>query len=334
MQQAATRIGRPRGVPAAKGVNEHRSSRRKPMFKHSWRARACAVAAVTALAGLALPAGAQTADATPAQAADASQDGTQSEIARLPWQRGPLNGAVGGRAHLDLGQDLLLLSEGNGSRFLELSGNLPSPGETILMSRGWWATFSFDETGYVKDDEKLDADEILKSMRSHEEQSNAERRKRGFAELTTEGWIVKPHYDTTTKYLEWGVKLRASDSREPVVNYTMRLLGRHGVESVVLVTSPETLDHDVQELHQVLGGFTFDSGEKYGEFRPGDHVAEFGLGALVLGGAAAAAVKGGWFKGLLLALAAGWKLVAAAGIAVLAGLGKLVSRIFGRKTTS
>jgi uncharacterized membrane-anchored protein len=303
------------------------------MFDHSWRGCAGAAAAAIALAGLALPAAAQSADGKPSSG-DTAQDSPRSEIAKLPWQRGPLNGAVGSRAHLDLDKDMLLLPEANGSRFLELSGNLPSPGETILMSRGWWATFSFGDTGYVKDDEKLDADEILKSMRSREEQSNGERRKRGLAELNTEGWIVPPHYDPTTKYLEWGVKLRASDSPEPVVNYTMRLLGRHGVESVVLVTSPQTLDRDVQELHKVLGGFAFDSGEKYSEFRPGDHVAEFGLGALVLGGAAAAAVKGGWFKGLLVALAAGWKLVAAAGVALVAGIGRFVSRITGRKSAS
>ena len=55
-------------------------------------------------------------------------------------------------------------------------------------------------------------------------------------------------------------------------------------------------------------------------------MAEFGLGALVLGGAAAAAVKAGWFKGLLVALAAGWKLVAAAAVAVFASIGKLFKR--------
>jgi uncharacterized membrane-anchored protein len=82
----------------------------------------------------------------------------------------------------------------------------------------------------------------------------------------------------------------------------------------------------VQDLHDVLAGFDFNAGESYGEFRPGDHVAEFGLGALVLGGAAAAAVKAGWFKGLLAALAAGWKLVAAAVAAVFAGIGKLFKR--------
>jgi len=302
------------------------------MSEISWRERAVVAAAVAALTCMPLSAGADTAaaDAPPAS----SQDAAASEFAKLPWQHGPLNGAVGGRAHLDLPQEMALLDESNGSRFLELTGNLPEPGDTILMSRGWWATFSFEETGYIKDDGKLDADELLKGMRSQEEKANQQRRQRGLAELTTEGWIVAPHYDPATKYLEWGVKLKSSDSRDGVVNYTMRLLGRKGVESVVLVTSPQTLESDVQALHKVLAGFAFDPGEKYAEFRPGDHVAEFGLGALVLGGAAAAAVKGGWFKGLLVALAAAWKLVAAAAVAFLATLGRLFTRLFGRKQAS
>ncbi len=124
------------------------------------------------------------------------------------------------------------------------------------------------------------------------------------------------------------MRLRSSDSPQPVVNYTMRLLSRHGYETVILVTGPDTLTQDVQDLHQVLAGFKFNAGETYGEFRPGDHVAEFGLGALVLGGAAAAAVKAGWFKGLLVALAAAWKLVAAAAVAAIAG----IKRFFGRAT--
>jgi len=122
------------------------------------------------------------------------------------------------------------------------------------------------------------------------------------------------------------VRLRASDSQQPVVNYTMRLLSRHGSETVILVTSPETLQQDVADLHQVLTGYKFNAGESYAEFRPGDHVAEFGLGALVLGGAAAAAVKAGWFKGLIAGLIAAWKLVAAAVVAAFAGLKRLFSR--------
>ena len=38
------------------------------------------------------------------------------------------------------------------------------------------------------------------------------------------------------------------------------------------------------------------AGERYAEFRAGDRVAEYGLAALVLGGAAAVATKSGFLK--------------------------------------
>ena len=287
------------------------------MSNQNWRAPACTL--VVALAA---------AFALPAAAAESGQD-VRAEMQKLPWQVGPATGDVGTRSKLDIPDGARLLPEANGSRFLELTGNLPEPGDTVLIRKDWWATLSFDDSGYVKDDEKLDPDALLAAMRKNEESSNEERRKRGMDTLTTDGWIVLPHYDPTTKYLEYGVRLHSSSSPQPVVNYTMRLLSRHGYETVTLVTGPETLDQDVKDLHQVLGGFKFNPGETYGEFRPGDHVAEFGLGALVLGGAAAAAVKAGWFKGLLVALAAAWKLVAAAAVAAIAG----IKRFFGRPTS-
>jgi uncharacterized membrane-anchored protein len=296
------------------------------MAIHRWSVPA-GVLAFAALAAHAAPA------SGPEAGADAA-DSRRQQLSQLPWQKGPGSGAVGTHAHLAIPDDSGLLPEANGGRFLELTGNLPQPGITILARNGWFAAFSFDESGYVKDDEKLDPDALLATLKQHEESSNEERRKRGLAQLTTDGWIVPPHYDSGTKFLEWGVKLHASDSPDPVVNYSMRLLARKGYETVVLVTSPETLDRDVKDLHGVLGGFDFDAGEKYSEFRPGDHVAEFGLGALVLGGAAAAAVKAGWFKGLLVALAAAWKFVLAAVVAGFAAVGKLVARLRGTKAGS
>ncbi len=282
-----------------------------------WRAPVRALVAALAL-GAALP--------MAAFAAEQSEDQIRAEMKKLPWQQGPATGDVGSRARLQVPENASLLPESSGNRFLELTGNLPEDGDTVLVRGDWWATLSFEDSGYVKDDEKLDPDALLAALRENEESANKERRKRGMATLSNDGWIVPPHYDPKTKYLEYGLKLRSSDSPRPIVNYTMRLLSRHGYETVTLVTSPETLDRDVADLHQVLAGFNFNAGETYGEFRPGDHVAEFGLGALVLGGAAAAAVKAGWFKGLLAALAAGWKLVAAGVAALFAAIGRLFKR--------
>ncbi|CAN5421074.1 hypothetical protein BH10PSE17_BH10PSE17_13810 [soil metagenome] len=257
---------------------------------------------------------------------DAQEDPATAEIRKLPWQVGPAKGTVGSKATIDVPADAGILDEAAGERFLKLTGNLPSPGNTVMANGDWWATFSFSDVGFVKDDEKLDPDALLASIKETDEPGNEQRRKLGFQQLHTDGWVVPPHYDAESKHLEWGIRLRVEGSDEPVVNYTVRLLGRTGYESVVLVTSPATLSKDVAELRTVLKTFDFNAGEKYSEFRPGDHVAEIGLGALVVGGAAAAVVKTGFWKVILAFLAASWKLVVAAVVALFAGIGKLVKR--------
>src|SRR5262249_52971771 len=137
---------------------------------------------------------------------------------------------------------------------------------------------------------------------------NDERKRLGMQPIYTDGWSVPPHYDEATRRLEWGVRLRDHDGRF-VVNYTSRLLGREGVMSAVLVSNPESLEKDRAAVDAALNGFAYNSGKAYSEFKEGDKVAAYGLGALVLGGAAAAAAKTGagkaLFKGLWIALAAG-----------------------------
>src|SRR5205085_12364183 len=125
----------------------------------------------------------------------------------------------------------------------------------------------------VKDDEKLDPDALLSQLKKSDGPANEERRKRGFSEMHTDGWAVPPHYDSETKHLEWGLKLHSQDSPEPVINYTVRLLGRTGYENVVLVTGADTLAGDIKELKATLKSFDFNSGEKYAEFKQGDRVA-------------------------------------------------------------
>jgi uncharacterized membrane-anchored protein len=255
-----------------------------------------------------------------------SPEQRREEFAKLPWQMGPTSGAVGSKAKLQVPDKARLLPEAHGGRFLELTGNLPQPGQTILVGGNWWAVFSFNDIGYVKDDEKLDAGKLLDTLKSSDGSSNEERKKRGIPQLTTEGWAVPPHFDPQTKHLEWGLRLRVEGDPTPVINYTVRMLGRNGYESVTLVSDADSLQRDVAELKAVLKGFTFNGGESYAEFKAGDRVAEIGLGALVLGGAAAAAVKGGWWKSLLAVLAAGWKLIAGVAVAAALGIGKLLGR--------
>ena len=251
-----------------------------------------------------------------------SPEERRAAMAALPWQQGPATGPLGDKATMSVPKDAALLGEDGSVKFMKLTGNLPTPGYSIVASDGWFAAFSFSPVGYVKDDEKIDADALLKDLKAQDGPSNEERRSRGLPELTTEGWYVPPHYDPTTKHLEWGMKLRSGNDKEVLINYTVRLLGRTGYESVVLVSSPETLDADVRSFKTVLSGFNFNAGERYAEFKSGDRVAEFGLAALVAGGAAAVAAKTGLWKVVLGFLVASWKLVAAAAVALFVGIGK------------
>ena len=80
------------------------------------------------------------------------------------------------------------------------------------------------------------------------------------------------------------------------------------------------MDQDLLDFKAALKNFDYVSGEKYSEWKEGDKVAAYGLGALVLGGAAAAATSKGGIKVVWLAILAG-----------IAALWAGIKRFFGRK---
>ena len=249
------------------------------------------------------------------------------EIKALHWQESG-KGEIADKASVKIPSGYAFLGEADTSKLLQAFGNPPSSDHFLIAPKSldWFAVFSYDDTGYVKDDEKIDADDLLKSMQSGDKAGNEQRKKLGLEALYTEGWQVTPHYDTNTKRLEWGLRLR-DESGAKNVNYTSRILGREGVMTATLVSDTETLAQNTAEFQKVLTGFNYNAGQTYAEFKNGDKVAAIGLGALVLGGAAAVATKKGLWGAIAGFLAAGWKIVAAAAVALFAGIGKL----FGRK---
>lgn len=250
-------------------------------------------------------------------------DDTANAIRSLDWHVGPQTEHIASKATLITDSTLAFLDEGNSKKFLELTGNIPESGNFIILSteHNWWATFSFNPLGYVKDDEKIDPDTLLQQLKDSDAAANEERKRLGIPPLHTEGWYVPPHYDGESKHLEWGLKLRSEG--QIVLNYTIRLLGRTGVMNATLVSSPETLDADVRTFKAVLPGFEFNSGERYAEFKQGDRVAEFGLAALIAGGAAAVATKKGFWAVIAGFFAAAWKFVAVAVVGFFAWLRSL-----------
>jgi uncharacterized membrane-anchored protein len=220
-----------------------------------------------------------------------------SQIKKLDWQFGPTQGSIAGTATIVVPKDSVFLGSTGTRRFLELQGNLGNDSDYAFApgDLSWFAIFSYDPSGHVADDETIDPDNLLDLLKKSNEAGNEERKRRGLETLVLEEWYVSPHYDIQTRRLEWATKLRDA-SGEVTVNYAIRLLGRTGVMSALLVSNPTSLDKDIKSFKTALAGFDFDSGQKYAEFRTGDKVAEYGLAALIVGGAAAAAAKSGAFK--------------------------------------
>ena len=251
----------------------------------------------------------------------------QEQLKQLQFQNGPTVGTIADEATIKVPKGYVFLDSANSRRFLEINGNPPRDGRFIFgpASLDWFVVFSFNATGYIKDDEKIDADTLLQTLKDADESGNKERKKINATPIHTVGWAVSPHYDLETKRLEWGVRLR-SEGSDPFVNYSIRLLGREGVMNLTLVADLDTLTNDVRQLKTLLKDFSYLPGKKYSEFTQGDKIAQYGLAALILGGAAAVATKKGAWAAIAAFFAAFWKLILAGGIAVLAGLGALFKR--------
>jgi uncharacterized membrane-anchored protein len=264
--------------------------------------------------------------AQPANAPDAVK--AEQQFNALPWLLSPAKPNVTERAVIALTPEVRYLDAKGTNSFLQLTGNLPETDSYTIAAKdnGWFAVYTFADIGYVKDDETIDADALMKQMKEGDEEQNEARREQGLEPLTTAGWAVPPHYDKATKNLEYGVTLSTATGQN--INYHMRILGRKGVMDAALVTSADTLQADLAEFRAVNKNFAFNSDESYASYKDGDKVSEYGLAALVTGGAAAAALKGGLFKGLLILLAKFWKLIA---LAVVGGFAAF-RKFFGGKS--
>ncbi|GLQ99447.1 DUF2167 domain-containing protein [Dyella mobilis] len=257
------------------------------------------------------------------------QQGQRNPLASLPWEMGPATVKLGNQASLNVPDGYAFLGPAGSRSLNEILHNPPANVDVYTLapkSLAWIAFFSYEDIGYVKDDEKLDPDAILQSYREGTEKGNEERRARGWSELNVLGWKAKPEYDTQIKSLAWSILLQDQKTQTDVVNYNTRLLGRHGVMDVVMVTEPSRLATSIDDFKSTLPGFQYAQGESYAEYRAGDRVAEYGLAALITGGALAVAAKKGLFTVIGGFLVAAWKFVVAGIVALGAWFKNLVKK--------
>ena len=247
----------------------------------------------------------------------------EQQLSELNWLMPGSVGRVADKAEFNVTDSYTFLDSSDTDKFLEINGNPPQGNSfTVAPVNGnWFGILNFAAEGYIKDDEKIDADELLSALKEQNAQGNEERRKQGYPALILEGWYFPPRYDTSTNRLEWGTKIRNEQDQSLIVNVSTKILGRSGYTSAILVADPETLDQDLLDFKNALKNFDYVGGEKYSEWKEGDKIAAYGLGALVLGGAAAAATSKGGIKAIGLAI-----------LASLAALWAGIKRLFGRKS--
>ena len=249
--------------------------------------------------------------------------------------KGPQDIKLSTQAVLHLPEGKVYVPQPHAAKLMHAMGN---PGdysdlEGVVFPRGdgdWFATLRFEKSGYIKDDDAKhwDAADMLKSFKEGTEASNEERKKMGGRALEITGWAQEPTYAADTHRLVWAMKSRevGAPADEPLgVNYNTYALGREGYMSLNLVTGLNDLPKYQGDAQQLLGALEFNDGKRYADFNAStDHVAEYGLAALVLG-------VGAKKLGLLAVIGAFFlkfaKVILLAGVA----FGGAILKLFGRK---
>jgi uncharacterized membrane-anchored protein len=243
---------------------------------------------------------------------------------------GPRTIPLGAQGNIKLPEGFAFVPKEAATRFMRALGN-PVDSDFIGLIDSdqleGFVSVDFSPTGYIKDDDARDwdVDELLDNLKKGTEQSNKERTKRGLPAVEVTGWVERPAYDTSSHRLVWSASLRdkaATTNDGQGVNYNTYVLGREGYLSLNLITDIESVEAEKPLAKELLAAVSFNTGKRYEDFNSAtDHVAEYGLAALV-GGAVAKKL------GLLAVLIKFWKVIA---IAALAFAGGAFKKIFGGK---
>jgi uncharacterized membrane-anchored protein len=276
--------------------------------------------------------------APPPSPSDSPASSADVSINDLPWEEGPRAVDMGHGVTLSLPADRRLLRGKEAVALMEKFGNLYNEDLLgIVISNvpeaDYLVTIRYAEEGYIKDDDKIDAKELVETIQKGEPEYNEERKKRGFPPIHAEGWSEDPKYDRARHQLVWA--LLVSSEGEKTVNFSTRVLGRRGFASVNLLTDPGKLALFRDDGLSLVSATTFKRGDRYEDFdKSKDRVAEYGLAGLILGGVGVGLAAKAAKVGILAAL---WKPILAffiaakkAVIALFVAAGALVKRLLGR----
>ena len=246
----------------------------------------------------------------------------------------------GGKVALNVPDSFKFLSASQARRVLtDLWDNPPDSGVLGMLLPAeldpakpncWAVVITYEEDGHVSDAdaEKIDYDELLKTMQKDALAGNRAREKAGYPTVKLLDWAARPRYDKEKKHLFWAKLLQFGDDEDHTLNYNIRILGRKGVLVLNAVADEGDLAAVQKATTEILSFVAFTPGNRYEDFDPSkDKTAEYGLAALIAGGGLAVAAKTGLLKGLWLFILGAKKLVILVVIAVGAIAAKVIARI-------
>lgn len=211
------------------------------------------------------------------------------------WQYGKIELGQGmanlqvpqGYKFLDAEESSYVLSELWGNpKDKSIMGMLFREGDSPMLGSLYAITISFEEEGFVEDDDAqdMDYDDLLDELREDMKLSNEERVRLGYPQVALRGWANQPYYDAEAKKLHWAKDLQFEGEEEPTLNYNIRILGRRGYLVLNAISSISALDSVNADLKPILASVNFNEGHRYSDFNPDlDKVAAYGIGGLIAG---------------------------------------------------
>ena len=118
----------------------------------------------------------------------------------------------------------------------------------------WAVAISFEEEGYVSDDdaEDMDFDDLLETMQDDTADASKQRIRKGFESIKLVGWADAPHYNAETHKLYWAKEIQFGDAEENTLNYNIRILGRKGYLVMNFIAGMPQLADIKNQLPEVL----------------------------------------------------------------------------------
>jgi LPXTG-motif cell wall-anchored protein len=220
---------------------------------------------------------------TEVSSADSSAESPIVPKAPVAWTAGPTQVRLGTIAYLQIPAGYKFTdAQGAKDELAQLRVFAPSGLLGIVEPKagGWCIAVQFSDVGYVGGLGKVALNEadILKNALKGIQQQNVDRSNQGLAPLSGVAWESAPVLEPSKLSLEWA--LRADAGSEHVILYTLRLFARHGVLDLATIRHSKSSQPD--PLKEIAQGVSFQTGEAYADFAPGDKMAAINLTDLVL----------------------------------------------------